>query len=187
MIETGQPKTERLFIGVPVSADARTAIALALPKNIPGKVVAPDKWHFTLRFLGATSPAVRDALISHLFSVKLGSAFRIQFGEMGAFPKPRRARVLWLGVTRGGERLSGLAAIAEHAASVAGFTPEARRFTPHLTLSRIDPPQSVEPVLQSKSKIDVEMLVDSVILYRSRLGGGPARYEEVERFALTRS
>jgi 2'-5' RNA ligase len=28
------------------------------------------------------------------------------------------------------------------------------------------------------------MTVDSVILYRSRLGGGPARYEEVERFAL---
>lgn len=187
MIETGEPRPERLFVGVPLSADARTAIARALPKTIPGKLVAPDKWHFTLRFLGATTPAVRDALISDLSSVKLGSAFRIQFGEMGAFPKPRRARVLWLGVTRGSERLSALAAIAEQAARVAGFAPEAGRFTPHLTLSRMDPPQSVEPVLQSKSKINVEMLVDSVILYRSRLGGGPARYEEVERFALTRS
>lgn len=187
MIVTGQPKPERLFIGVPLSADARTAIALALPKSIPGKVVAPDKWHFTLRFLGASSPAARDALISGLASANLGRAFSIQFGELGAFPTPRRARVLWLGVTRGGERLSALAAIAEQAARAGGFAPDARRFTPHLTLSRIDPPRSIQPVLQSKRKIDIEMLVDSVILYRSRLGGGPARYEEVERFALTRS
>jgi hypothetical protein len=30
------------------------------------------------------------------------------------------------------------------------------------------------------------MIVDAVILYRSRLGGGPARYEEVLRIELGR-
>jgi 2'-5' RNA ligase len=187
MIETGQPRPERLFIGVPVSTQAGSEITRALPQSLPGKLVAPDKWHFTLRFLGATNPALRDALIADLSSVNLGNAFRVHFGEMGAFPNARRARVLWLGVTRGGDKLSALAAIAENAARAAGFAPEARRFTPHLTLSRIDPPQSIEPLLSGKTNVDIDMAIDSMILYRSRLGGGPARYEEMERFALSSS
>jgi 2'-5' RNA ligase len=78
-----------------------------------------------------------------------------------------------------------LAAIAEAAARVAGFAAEARDFKPHLTLSRIDPPTSVRTLVGSKPHIDTQMTVDSVVLYRSRLGGGPARYEQVERFELS--
>jgi 2'-5' RNA ligase len=175
---------ERLFIGVPVTSDARAAIARKLPKNLPGKLVAPDKWHFTLRFLGPTTPAARDKIIGRLSSAKRGPGFQVRFGELGGFPNPRRARILWLGVTRGGERLSELAAIAEDAARKAGFAAEGKRFTPHLTLSRIDPPQSIAELLAQKHCYEIEMTVAALILYRSSLGSGPARYEEVARFEL---
>jgi 2'-5' RNA ligase len=175
---------ERLFIGVPTTADARAAIARALPKNLPGKPVAPDKWHFTLRFLGPTTLEARDAIVARLSNAKLGSGFNVRFGELGAFPNARRARILWLGVTRGGERLSELAAVAEEAARDAGFAPEDRGFKPHLTLARIDPPQAISALLERKHRYDIEMAVTTLILYRSRLGGGPARYEEVTRFEL---
>lgn len=79
-----------------------------------------------------------------------------------------------------------LAAIAEGAARSVGFDAESRDFKPHLTLSRIDPPVSVSTLLASKPRIDISMRVDSLIVYRSRLGGGPARYEEVQRIALGR-
>ena len=184
MNEHEKPRPERLFIGTPVTSDARAAIARALPKNLPGKIVAPDKWHFTLRFLGPTDPEVRDEIIARLSGVKLGSVFHVRFGELGAFPNVRRARILWLGVTRGGERLSDLAAVAEDAARNAGFAPEARRFTPHLTLSRIDPPQAISELLAQKHRYEIEMSVTALVLYRSQLGGGPARYEEVARFDL---
>jgi RNA 2',3'-cyclic 3'-phosphodiesterase len=184
VVETGSPKPERLFIGVPVTPDACAAIARKLPKNLPGKLVAPDKWHFTLRFLGATGAEAREKIIDRLWSAKLGREFQVRFGELGAFPTPRRARILWLGVTRGGERLSDLAATAEDAARNAGFASEGRGFTPHLTLSRIDPPQTIAPLLAQKHSYDIEMTVAALILYRSRLGGGPARYEEVARFDL---
>lgn len=177
-------KPERLFIGVPVTPEARAAIVRVLPKALPGKLVASDKWHFTLRFLGSTSPEARDTIISRLSSAKLGSAFKVRFGELGAFPNPRRARVLWLGVTRGGERLSDLAAIAEDAARNAGFVAEGRRFTPHLTLSRIDPPQNITALLAQNHSYAIETTISALILYRSRLGGGPARYEEAARFDL---
>jgi 2'-5' RNA ligase len=184
VIETEGPKPERLFIGVPVTPDAGAAIARKLPKNLPGKPIAPDKWHFTLRFLGATTREARDTIIDRLAGVKLGPGFQVRFGELGAFPNPRRARILWLGVTHGGGRLSDLAAIAENAAHQAGFARDDRGFTPHLTLSRINPPKSISDLLAQKHRYDIEMTVSALILYRSRLGGGPARYEEVARFEL---
>jgi 2'-5' RNA ligase len=184
VVEKESPKPERLFIGVPVTADASAAIARALPQNLPGKSVSPDKWHFTLRFLGPTTPEARDEIIARLARAKLGQRFQVRFGALGAFPNSRRARILWLGVTRGGERLSDLAAIAEDAAHSAGFASEGKGFTPHLTLSRIDPPQSISELLAQNHQYDVEMTVTALILYRSKLGGGPARYEEVARFDL---
>jgi 2'-5' RNA ligase len=81
--------------------------------------------------------------------------------------------------------MSQLAAIAEAAARSSGFRPVLKEFRPHLTLSRIDPPVSVKTLLVSKPKFGIRMPVNSLILYRSRLGGGPARYEEVERFELS--
>jgi 2'-5' RNA ligase len=182
--QTESSKPERLFIGVPVTPDARAAIARKLPKNLPGKLVAPDKWHFTLRFLGPTTREARDKIIDRLSSAKLGPHFQVRFGELGAFPNPRRARILWLGVTRGAERLSDLAVIAEEAARNAGLASEGRGFTPHLTLSRIDPPQTIAPLLAQKHRYEIEMTVAALILYRSHLGGGPARYEEVATFEL---
>jgi 2'-5' RNA ligase len=79
-----------------------------------------------------------------------------------------------------------LAAIAEAAARNAGFASETKAFTPHLTLSRIDPPVSIKTLIDSKPNFTARMTVDSRIVYRSRLGGGPARYEEVERITLGR-
>ena len=184
MTSLHRARPERLFIGVPIPDDARAAIARALPKNLPGKPVAPEKWHFTLRFLGATAIEARDQIIADLSTATLGSGFRVRFGELGAFPNPLRARILWLGVTQGGEKLSSLAAIAEDAARKAGFVAEARGFTPHLTLSRIDPPHNIATLLAQQHSYNIEMAVTAVILYRSRLGGGPARYEELTRFEL---
>lgn len=179
-----RPRPERLFIGVPVTPDARVAIGKALPRSLPGKLVAADRWHFTLRFLGPTTREARDEIVARLSDARLGPAFQVRFGGLGAFPKPQQARVLWLGLTRGGERLSELAAISEAAARSAGFAPEGRGFTPHLTLSRLDPPQNISALLAQRHNYDVEMTARELILYRSQLGGGPARYEEVARFDL---
>ena len=180
--EPGKPRSERLFVGVPLTEEARRAIAASLPQSLPGKPVPPENWHFTLRFLGATSTEARAQIVARLQAARCGAPFKIRFGELGAFPNARRARVLWLGIEDGSERMTQLAAIAEGAARSVGFEPEVREYTPHLTLSRIDPAKSVSDLIAGKPKVAVEMSVRSVILYRSRLGGGPARYEVVERF-----
>jgi 2'-5' RNA ligase len=175
---------ERLFIGVPLSEEARLAIAKSLPTNLPGKPVPAENWHFTLRFLGPTTAEARDQIIRQVDSATCGAPFTIRFSGLGAFPQPRRARILWLGIDEGSDRMVQLAAIAEAAARNAGFTAETKPFKPHLTLSRIDPPVSVAPLVDSKPVFGARMTVESLIVYRSRLGGGPARYEEVTRILL---
>jgi 2'-5' RNA ligase len=183
-VSAGSAGSERLFIGVPLTEDARRAIAKSLPEKLPGKTVPPENWHFTLRFLGSTSAEARDQVIARLKSATCGDPFTIRFSELGAFPNARRARILWLGIDEGAERLLQLGAIAEGAARSVGFAAESKEFKPHLTLSRIDPPAAVATLLASKPRFGARMLVDAVILYRSRLAGGPARYEEVVRIRL---
>lgn len=185
---TAEPaeKPERLFIAVPLTDEARHGLQKVLPRNLPGKLVPPPNWHFTLRFLGPTLPSARDEIIAKLKAATCGMAFTIRFSELGTFPHPRRARILWVGVDEGAERLIQLAAIAEAAARSAGFAAETKEFRPHLTLSRIDPPASVKTLVSTNMKVGLRMPVTAIVLYRSRLGGGgPARYEEVERFELS--
>jgi 2'-5' RNA ligase len=177
---------ERLFIGVPLTDEARRAIEKSLPKKLPGKPLPAENWHFTLRFLGSTEAEARDRIVERLKSATCGAPFKVRFKELGAFPNPGRARILWLGVDDGADRMIQLAAIAEGVARSVGFAAEEREFKPHLTLSRIDPPISVKTLVTSKPRIDTRMTVDSVVLYRSHLGGGPARYEEIVRIALGR-
>ena len=180
--------SERLFVGVPIAVAAREAIArhlrAALGERLPGRAVTPDNWHLTLRFLGATRPEQQRGIRELLRRSALGEPFRIVFGALGAFPRPRAARVLWLGVTRGGDALGRLAALAEAAARAHGFPPEERPYRAHLTLSRIDPAADVSAALQTVPPLDLEMDVREVVLFRSHLGRGPARYEAVESFPL---
>jgi 2'-5' RNA ligase len=178
----------RLFIGVPLTEEARRAIdahlRAALPDGVPGRAVPVASWHLTLRFLGATRADQLAAVVRHLQDAQLGGAFVVGFGGLGAFSRPRSARVLWMGLTEGVERMQGLARVAEDAARIAGFPAEAKGFKPHLTLSRIQPPRDVTAAIQRVPPLELRMPVREVVVFRSHLGGGPARYEAIERIAL---
>jgi 2'-5' RNA ligase len=174
---------ERLFIAVPLTEEARGRIAAGLPP-LPGRLVPPQNWHFTLRFLGNTDAPSRDALVATLRATQLGKRFSIRFDGLGAFPRAKRARIIWLGVTDGAQQLISLAEAAESAARRSSFPPEERPFKPHLTLARVEPPRAVSDILSSQPPLAVTMPVTEVSLVRSSLGAGPARYDIVEKFSL---
>ena len=178
----------RLFLGVPLPETVREALRGHLRgsfgERLPGRAVVPENWHFTLRFLGDTDAARRDALVDALRSSDLGPAFALGFGAMGAFPRPARASVLWVGVEDGAAEIRALAAVVEEAARRAGFVAEEKAFSPHLTVSRLNPPADVRREIAEVPPFGGRMEVDAVTLFRSHLGGGPPRYEAVERFPL---
>lgn len=179
---------ERLFIALPLADEARREIAAylrrAFPDGVPGRAVPAANWHLTLRFLGASTEAQHRAIRDGLRARPLGGGFALRFGGAGAFPQVRSARVLWLGITDGIEPVRALAARAEEVARAAGFAAEDRAFKAHLTLARIHPPRDVSRVVESAPPLDLAMDVREVVVYRSHLGGGGARYEAVDRIPL---
>ncbi len=179
----------RLFLAVRVPDDIRHALAAHLEaatggKPLPGRPVRPENWHLTLRFLGRVDEVGSEVLAARLDEADLGGPFRIGFGRLGAFPRPARATVLWLGVETGTEALADLVAAVEAACVDAGFAAEERPFHPHVTLSRIRPHQDVRPVIDGAAPFPARVDVEDVALYQSHLGRGGARYEEVEQFPL---
>src|SRR5678816_1697262 len=106
--------SERLFVAVPLTEQARQEIVARLPV-LPGRLVPPQNWHFTLRFLGATDAATRDRVVAAIRAARLGSRFSISFGGLGAFPRANRARIVWLGVDDGAARLISVAESVESA------------------------------------------------------------------------
>lgn len=175
---------ERLFIAVPLTEQVRQEIIARLP-TLPGRLVPPKNWHFTLRFLGNTEAPMRERLVGELRKAGLGAPFSILFSGLGAFPRVKRARIVWLGVDEGAGRLVSLAEKVESTVRRAGFPAEERPFKPHLTLSRIEPTRSVADVLAEQSPLQIRMPVNAIALVRSELGKGPAHYESLETFALS--
>lgn len=151
--------------------------------GIPGKVAPPENWHITLRFLGTIDGVTHDRFVAGMSSVEDEEAFRIRLTGFGAFPRARKASVVWAGVGDGNEGLGRLNQIAEEAAQSAGLKPEERPYHPHLTFSRVRPPADASHLLEES--LDLTWRCDRVIVYQSRLGGGPARYEPLETFSLS--
>lgn len=175
---------QRLFIGVPVSESARLAISRQIPASLPGRQSPLENWHFTLRFIGNADATQRAKLIEKLSAIDFGDSFDIEFEQFGAFPNPRRARVVWVGVGKGREALERVADKAESAVVSAGFQAESRKFSAHLTIARLKQPESIAQFLSKARKVDARTEVREVILYRSELGRGHSRYSVVAAFPM---
>jgi 2'-5' RNA ligase len=178
----------RLFLALPLTEEARHELVHVLsgstPGGLPGRLVRPENWHVTLRFLGEVEEVGRDRLLAGLDEADLGPPFTVKWGDLGAFPNPRRATVLWVGMDRGADPAVRVAGLVAEVVERAGFPPEDRPFKAHMTLSRIRPDQDVTTVLAAVPSVGVTMPVDRVILYQSHLGKGIPRYEEIEAFPL---
>jgi 2'-5' RNA ligase len=183
----GEPLTERLFLGIALSDETRHGLAAFLDAKagtLPGKAVPPENWHLTLRFLGPSEEQQRDRVLAFLDQHMLTLPFILGFAGLGAFARPARATVLWLGVNWGTEDLAELAAIGEEAALLAGFPPEDRPFHPHVTVSRIRPWQDVRSTVERVPRFPLAQTVEEITLYRSVLGRGGASYEVVDEIEL---
>jgi len=179
----GDRLTDRLFLAVAVTDEVAHGLAAFLTEEtmrLPGRPTPPAKWHITIRFLGSTTALQRDRILEFLDEHLAVESFTLGFGRLGAFPKPSKASVLWLGIERGAEHLATMGEISETAAQSAGLEPEDRPLHPHLTLSRIRPPMNVSDLIERVPRFPLSMDVDRLTLFRSHLGRGGATYETVE-------
>lgn len=191
------PGILRLFFAVPVPGEARERVG-ELIDRVQGSVgdgtarirwVRVDGLHLTLRFLGPT-PEDRVAPLSAAADslARADAPFDVSLAGGGAFPSLARPRSLWVGVSAGADRLANLADGLTAAAGECGLVLDTRPFTPHLTLGRTDGvrlgPAAATALQESARDLDVHFTVDRIVLFRSFLGNGPARYEALHEARL---
>jgi 2'-5' RNA ligase len=173
----------RIFVAVPLPPEIRHALAERISElRIPGKVGPQENWHITLRFLDTIDQVTYERFLAALEVVGEQFAFPMSIEGFGAFPRAAKATVFWAGVGRGADELTLLNEIIEDAAIGSGMLPEERPFHPHLTLARIRPPADVRDLVDEE--LSLSLRCDHVIVYRSHLGRGPARYEPLDRVDL---
>ena len=194
------PGTSRLFVAVPVEDHVRDGIRGVMETvaggSIDERAFGQPRWvrveglHLTLRFLGATPDERQPALAEALAAVAVGVApFQVVLSGGGAFPAARRPRVLWIGIVEGVIRLGALAGRLDERLQPLGWPPEGRPFAPHLTLARTDgvpgADERARRLAEVASGVSFGWQADRIVLYKSVLGRGPARYEAVATAGLT--
>ena len=180
-----EAKPLRLFVAVDVPSDVRDELDAALAplrERIPGARWPPARnWHVTVKFLGRTWPRLVGEVTEAVGDVASEARpFRTRVGGLGAFPSPRRARVVWAGLDDAGGELSALAAGLD-AALAREYPPEARPYAPHLTVARLKTPA---PLGELPPLAGTPFGVDRMVLYRSRLQRPAPVYEPLGEFRL---
>jgi 2'-5' RNA ligase len=100
--------------------------------------VKRENLHYTIRFLGDLGEdGARRAAEAAVAAAAEHRSFEARLGTLGAFPNPRKARVLWAGLTEGAAPLEALARAVEAALRRKGFDRADRPFAAHLTLGRV--------------------------------------------------
>ncbi len=131
----------RAFIAMPLPDTLHQQLEL-LVSELKHAGVSGVRWvpltniHLTLKFLGDITELQRKNLTERLTAiVQQFSPINITIGGIGAFPNPRRARVVWVGV-QAPAQLARLQQLVENEAAEAGIPPEEKPFSPHLTIAR---------------------------------------------------
>jgi RNA 2',3'-cyclic 3'-phosphodiesterase len=174
----------RLFVGVDLPGgvkDALWALTERLREHAPdAKWVPRENLHLTMSFLGEVDesrvPPILDAL-TEAGAPQPGPISTVLKGA-GAFPSPRRARVMWAGLTDEDGRLASLAAALASALEPLGFPKEKRTWTPHLTIARFRAPADATPMLGTEAE-PIAFAVPALTLFRSRLARPAPLYEVV--------
>ena len=125
----------KLFVAVDLPAAVTGELALLQPPRTSGvRLAKRSQMHLTLHYIGKAGVVrIADAL-----QTVMVPAFTLAFEGVGQFPSAGGTVTLWTGVRENPELL-GLHAAVAAALAGEGFRPEARPYTPHVTLARCGP------------------------------------------------
>jgi RNA 2',3'-cyclic 3'-phosphodiesterase len=177
----------RLFIGIPLATAVAAELATLRQRlERPGDNLrwsAPESWHITLQFLGATSAAQYECVLAGLGRIHAGPV-PVHLEAAGFF---HRAGVFHVGVRATPELVALHGAVLSATASC-GFEPEDRPYSPHITLARNrgreDGIRALKPRLGPAAELP-SFTASEFLLYESHLSPQGSRYEIRARFPLT--
>lgn len=177
-------------MGIRLTDEAQQAIAMSTRELREAflrlRWSLPEQWHVTLQFLGETDEEGCSCVSKHLGKIRARAA-DIQLAEPGFF---ERAGVFHITVDLT-TSLTALHDEIEQALLPCGFEPEARAFSPHITLARRkgrgpspDFARLQKAVRWVPSASLPSFQAREFLLYQSFTHPAGSRYEVRERFPL---
>jgi len=174
----------RLFIAIRPPASVRDRLIDAMEGVEGARWQDEDALHLTLRFVGEVETPVANDLTARLARIER-PPFELRVTGVGAFEKKGAAHTIWAKVPPT-EPLETLRQKVERACELAGLPRETRRFTPHITLARLN--RSTGPIgdwLSVWNDLTAgPWQVEDFMLYESHLGHEGAHYEAVTAYPL---
>ncbi|MGY5151308.1 MAG: RNA 2',3'-cyclic phosphodiesterase [Candidatus Nitrosopumilus sp. bin_6a] len=128
----------RVFIAIEITNDEiiESIKKFQNESKIDVKPVESKNFHFTLQFIGDISEKMNSKISQSLQKIEF-SSFDVFLKGVGAFPKPKFPRVVWIGTDEyGGNMLIQLSKKVNEVLEPLGFFPD-KPFKPHITVFRI--------------------------------------------------
>jgi RNA 2',3'-cyclic 3'-phosphodiesterase len=176
----------RLFVGLELPRELRSCLAGLAGRGIPGaRWVPSENYHLTLRFIGEM-PGWRAEEIHTAMAELRAPGFVLTVSGLGTFHKGDRATTLFATVERSNS-LGRLRSKIETALQRVGLEPERRRFSPHVTLARLDnvpEPKLVQFVQSNNLFRAAPVSVEHFTLFSSQLGKEQAVYTAEAEYPL---
>ena len=188
--------TVRAFVAIELPDHVRQALhrmqgRLGSERDRSAKWVAPEGIHLTLHFFGDVAvelvPGISGALGR---AAARSSPIPLCLAGAGCFPNVDRPRVLWVGLGGDTQGLARLQREVEAQLAGLGYRPEARAFSPHLTLARVRDtamPEDLRRLGQAMRGLAVPataFAAESVALIRSDLRPTGAVYTTLTALTL---
>ncbi|MDH3619187.1 MAG: RNA 2',3'-cyclic phosphodiesterase [Nitrosopumilus sp.] len=173
----------RTFVAIEISnRDIINSIKIFQSKiKINAKPVESKNLHFTLQFLGEISEENLQKIIHALHTIEF-SSFSVNLKEIGAFPKPKFPRVIWIGTDEnGGNMLIQLSKKVERVLEPLGLFSD-KPFIPHITIFRIKKKVGdITKELEGQKTLDFgKQIVTSIKLKKSELTPNGPVYSDLE-------
>lgn len=174
----------RLFIALRPPAAVRERLLDAMEALEGARWQDEEQLHLTLRFLGEVETPAANDLVAALERIS-AAPFPLRVEGVGTFERKSWPTAAWARVPLT-DALEGLRQKVERACDSAGLGRETRRFTPHVTLARLNRASGdIAGWLGTFGDLAAgPWQVDDFILYRSHLGREGSVYEPVITFPL---
>ncbi len=187
----------RLFVAIPIPPSVRESIASVVdavraagdPAVRDVRWVRLDGLHLTVRFIGPTDEERVAAVAAAVDrTARAIDPFDVVIANGGAFPSVGRPRALWLGISEGAAELGATAAQLGDALADVGWPRDDRPYRAHLTLARSDGvragPIVAKRLIEAAAAVREPFRAESLVLFESVSGGGPARYLPLHEASL---
>lgn len=180
----------RLFTAIDLPEDVLRNLEMLLDRLRP---TARLRWspvrnmHVTTKFIGEWPAERLQELTAGLRELPSPGEISVAIRGLGWFPNPRSPRVFWAGI-EASEALSQLAHDTEKLASRLGGPEEKRKYSPHLTLARIQAPAdlgALRRAIDALPSTDFGAFTTAKhYLYESQPGPGGSQYLKMAEFPL---